>query len=87
MDLKKVAEESYIKLHLRGMKLHLRGRRKILVDKRLLKISNRSINPTFVDVALVYNSYTLHRYFLLIGIISDYSYIYFIKVLRINKTK
>ena len=69
------------------MKLHLRGTRKILLDKGLFKISNRSTNPTFVYVALAYNSYTLHRYLQLIHLVADYSHISITKMLDVKKNR
>ena len=80
MDIKKVAA-------FQGMKLHLRRTRKILVDKGLFKISKRSTNPTFVHVVLVYNSYNLHKYLLLIDLIDDYSHTHIIKVLDMKKQR
>ena len=61
--------------------------KKILLDKGLFKISNRSTNPTFVYVALTYNSYTLHRYLQLIHLVADYSHICITKMLDIKKTE
>ena len=78
MDMKKIAA-------FQGMKLHLRRARKILVDKSLFKISNRSTNPTYVQIALVYNSYTLHWCLLLIDVIDDYPHTHIIKVLDMKK--